>query len=586
MRHRCNSTPIFCLLYLLIVGGNLLCTPAARAESPPDLAHRWVYLATNLALDKNVDDAVTLLERAARAGYNGLVLHDSKFLRWDKVEPDYLAKCDRVREVCRRLRMELVVCVFPIGYANNLLSVNPNLAEGYPVVKAPFIVRGGRLYPAPEPAATVLNGGFEEAAGDQPTGWRFVDHPGKICFIDRQVTHSGQASLRMQDIARQDPQHGNARAHQKIKVRPFAQYHLSAWVKTQDFNAASEVRLTILDQNGQRLCYVTPVIAPTQDWQRIDLALNTLANSEIGLYAGVWCGQNGTLWWDDVRIEPAGLVNVLRRAGTPLLLQDESGSVTYSEGTDVEPIGDPKLGNDPYPGEYTVWHAPPAPRILPGGRLREGQLVRISYYHSALIYREQVMCCLAEPEVYEILHWQAEKVKEHLQPDGYFMQHDEIRCQGWDLSCERSGKTTSQLLVDNVRRCTGILRRTDPGKPIYVWSDMFDPFHNAAADGPFYLVKGTGPWHGSWTGLDPDITMVNWHTHEPERAASFRHFAERGHAQILAGYYDGDPQAIKPWLAQARASHGLTGVMYTTWRHEYRDLEAFAAAAGFPVPPK
>lgn len=121
---------------------------------------------------------------------------------------------------------------------------------------------------------------------------------------------------------------------------------------------------------------------------------------------------------------------------------------------------------------------------------------------------------------------------------------------------------------------------------MYVWSDMFDPFHNAAPDGPFYLVKGNGPWYGSWAGLSPDVVVVNWHTHEPERAASFRQFAERGHDQILAGYYDGDVQAIKPWLAQARQSVGFTGVMYTTWRHEYRDLEAFAAAAGFGAPPK
>ena len=74
--------------------------------------------------------------------------------------------------------------------------------------------------------------------------------------------------------------------------------------------------------------------------------------------------------------------------------------------------------------------------------------------------------------------------------------------------------------------------------------------------------------------------------HSPTTGSAVQHLADRGHGQILAGYYDDDVQVIKPWLAQARESHGLTGVMYTTWRHEYRDLEAFAAAAGFPVPPK
>ena len=60
------------------------------AGSPHDavaerLEHRWFYLPTNLLVDKNVEDAVVLLDRAAKAGYNGVVLSDSKFMRWDVV---------------------------------------------------------------------------------------------------------------------------------------------------------------------------------------------------------------------------------------------------------------------------------------------------------------------------------------------------------------------------------------------------------------------------------------------------------------------------------------------------------------------
>ena len=34
--------------------------------------------------------------------------------------------------------------------------------------------------------------------------------------------------------------------------------------------------------------------------------------------------------------------------------------------------------------------------------------------------------------------------------DGYFLQHDEIRVQGWDESCAKTGKTPGQLLAENV----------------------------------------------------------------------------------------------------------------------------------------
>jgi hypothetical protein len=58
--------------------------------------------------------------------------------------------------------------------------------------------------------------------------------------------------------------------------------------------------------------------------------------------------------------------------------------------------------------------------------------------------------------------------------------------------------------------------------------------------------------------------------------ASLRHFAELGNRQILAGYYDGPVDAIRPWLRDGRKVDGVVGVMYTTWAHRYDDLEAFA----------
>ena len=46
----------------------------------------------------------------------------------------------------------------------------------------------------------------------------------------------------------------------------------------------------------------------------------------------------------------------------------------------------------------------------------------------------------------------------------------------------------------------------------------------------------------SWEGLDPDVVILNWNGARKE--ASLRFFAARGHRQIVAGYYDGDPVGI------------------------------------------
>ena len=100
--------------------------------------------------------------------------------------------------------------------------------------------------------------------------------------------------------------------------------------------------------------------------------------------------------------------------------------------------------------------------------------------------------------------------------------------------------------------------------------------HNARQTGRYYLVQGDGPWHGSWQGLDKDVTIVNWNSDPAKRMESMRHFAGLGQRQILAGYYDGPIAAIDGWLKDGRAVPGVCGVMYTTWQHQYRDLERFA----------
>ena len=563
--------PLILLAALVAAASSL-----SAAPPPPGRALRWVYLASNFLVDKNVEEAVALVERSARAGYTGVVLADSKFMRWDELPQRYADNVRRVRDACRAAGLDCIACVFPMGYSNDLLSRDPNLAAGLPVVEAPFIVRGRKVLPADDSAA-IANGGFEQSERDVPAGWRFVDQPGKITFIDTQVRRAGQAALRMQDIGRQDPKHGHGPACQTLQVRPFRYYHISAYVKTENFEAAGDVRIAVLGEGGVSLQYADLGLAPTQDWKRVDVTFNSLECSEVNLYLGVWGGRGGTIWWDDVRLEPGGLVNVVRRPGAPFRLTSEDGQTVYEEIRDFAGAADPLLGRTPYAGEYGVWHDPPVMSLPPGSRLADGQKVLASYYHTAIIYGGQVTCCMSEPKVYEILAWQADQVHRHLNPDGYFMQHDEIRVQGYDASCAERKWTPGEILADNVRRCAEILRAADPGKRIYVWSDMFDPTHNAGRTGRYYLVKGDGPWYRSWDGLPKDVTVVNWHGQAEGRVESLQHFASLGLPQILAGYYDGPPGRIRDWLADTSQVAGVIGVMYTTWEHRYDDLETFAA---------
>ncbi len=542
---------------------------------PPSLPHRWLYLQTSLWPEDRMARTMALLERVAAEGYNGVVFSDYRFMRWDDVSDEYRNHWRQMRDTCRHLKLDLVAAVMPMGYSNSLLSRDPNLAEGLPVRDAPFVVQNGAL--VPNETITLANGGFEDFDKNTPTGWTLADEPGRITFMDTNIHSGGHASLRMQDVAKYEPRHRHARIAQSLRLKPFHNYRVTLSVKTQDW-MADDTRIMVLGESGRMLNSAMSPLKPTQNWQERTVTFNTLDDSNVTLYLGTWAGNTGTLWWDDVRIEPAGFVNVLRREGAPLQITSDYGGVIYEEGRDFEPVRDPLLGMVPGAGDYAAWHVPPTVRIIPGGRLQEGQRVRAHFYHAAVIL-EGVACCMSEPKVYEILAEQAKQVRQAIQPDGYMMSHDEIRAQGWDDSCARRHLTASEILSDNVRRCVEILHTADPGKPVYVWSDMFDPNHNARETGFYYLVAGEGPWFNSWKGLPPNLTLVNWQMNPRSRRDTMKHFSRLGHSQILAGYYDGEPTMITSWLKDAEGIPGVDGVMYTTWQSNFTHTKAFIDAA-------
>ena len=96
-------------------------------------------------------------------------------------------------------------------------------------------------------------------------------------------------------------------------------------------------------------------------------------------------------------------------------------------------------------------------------------------------------------------------------------------------ACKARKLTPGQILADNVKTCIGILHEVNAGGAIYVWSDMFDPHHNAVAK-DYYLVNGS--YVNSWEGLTKDVIILPWYFEK--RVESLKFFAERGHRQVLS----------------------------------------------------
>jgi hypothetical protein len=262
------------------------------------------------------------------------------------------------------------------------------------------------------------------------------------------------------------------------------------------------------------------------------------------------------------------LVNILRRDGSPLTVTSSDGKTTYEEGKDFEPVIDPKLGRVPYEGEYDFNHSGAPLRLTANSRIHDGDALNVSWYHPVLVHGSYVACCLSEPKVYDLLRDQAKRVNDLYHPKTFFMQHDELRVANWCHACQSRNLTPGALLADNARRCTKILREVSPDAEVAVWSDMFDPNHNAVKE--YYLVNGT--LEKSWEGLDRAVIIANWNAGKAKASLDF--FAGQGHRQILAGYYDGDDN-FAVWDEAARGVPGVSGFMYTTWENRYGDLERY-----------
>lgn len=537
---------------------------------------RWVCCSYNLQVDKSTDDLINLIERASRDGYTGFVLADYKFQVLYRVPDFYFRNVERVKAAAARARIELIPAVFSIGYSNGILAQDPNLAEGLPVVDQPYLVRNGVAILNARPAAQIKNGGLEATKGDKFVGFNWQDDPGVTTFADRSVHHQGQVACRFEPGKIVNGQTSpNVRITQTVKLRPQTAYRFSCWVKTRNLAPTGSFHLLVLGagSSGRQLTFHEGGVESNQDWKRLDVVFNSLDQTEANLYAGFWGAGKGQVWIDDLSVEELALVNVLRRPGCPLTVKSADGKKIYQEGRDFEPVVDAKLGRVPWEGEYEFDHAGPAIKITPRSRIKNGDSLRVSWYHPAITHDSQVMCCLSEPKLATILVDQARRLNALFHPRTFFMSHDEIRVANWCQACQGSKRTPGELLAENARLCTSILKRVNPQARVVVWSDMFDPHHNAVDK--YYLVNGS--LKGSWEGLGRDVMIANWNG--DKAAESLKFFADRGHRQVIAGYYDGDDLTnFQRWDAAARPVKGVVGFMYTTWQAKYSLLERYGEA--------
>ncbi len=544
------------------------------AQSQPDQLELWYLIMKNLYVAANVDLAIEIAERASQAGYTKAMVADFKFGVIDLYGNDYDQKVQRFLDGARAVGIEVIPSLVPIGYSDAFLMHNPNLIEGQPVVDAEFLVNDRVADVVQDPSTVIINGDFESHSGDSFTGWYQMDQAGVSTFADTSVFHSGGTSIRFENFSAGNPT-GNDRIRQTISVKPWQCYAVSFWLKTENLSPVGSLGFTVFsaDAEFKQLTFLTYKIQPTQDWTQYYLIFNSQDKTSVYLYLGIWGGVSGRFWIDDVTIENAGLINLIRRPGAPLTVKNFDGSITYTEGADFEYVSDPKMGMASYPGTYDLYHERPVITITPGSPIQDGDKLFVSYYHCVFVSDMQPAVCLSEPETYDIIRTTLTEINELIRPNEVNIAIDELRVVNWCQACQSRGMTPGELLADTTQRIEQIAHEVNPNWKVITWSDMYDPYHNARDK--YYLVNGT--LAGSWNGLPASWDIANWR-HFGNRSETIEFFANRGHKQILVGFSDENTSnfTIDEWLTEAKPYPGVYAVMYTTWRDDFSKLEAWA----------
>ena len=552
LRGRLIVAALFLLFLVLGLPCGFGAEPASAgtaASSSQTMQKRWLFVWRSMNDPKEVDRMIERFPRARASGYNGVVFPSDI--------PE--AKAAELKSAAQRNGLDLVAIV--MGG-----SRDRNYVEGILARDALFVVNGGKATLQADNPTRLVNADFEDAAGNHFKGWRFQDDEGVTSFADQAVKHGGKMSLRMENVGKNQYRH--CRIMQPISLQPHRQYRISFWLKSENLSPADpEVKILRTDGQGA-ISFQAFHVERTQDWKHYDLVFNSLDNAKANLYLGSWYGKEGKMWWDDVSVEEIGLVNVLRRPGCPVMVRGENG-IAYEEGRDYEKIVDPRL----HP--WIAYHDQPAIRLAANSRIRDGERLRVSYYHPIIVYQDRITSCLSEPKIFT--DWEAEvkRINDLVHPAAFLMSHDELRVVNQCALCQSKQMTPGELLAWNVRKAAQIIREVRPDAGIWVWNDMFDPQHNAVDR--FYAVNGS--LQESWKGLDKDVGIVNWHGGLKGKNCQF--FADLGMKQILSGYYDGDEDGsgIAGWRDNAKAVPGIVGAMYTTWEDKYGAMEAWARKA-------
>lgn len=538
--------------------------------------------------NKVIDSCLGRMRAAASLGYNGYITTNWEDNILESQGAAYLNNVKRVVAEAKKVNIALIPRHF---HQSDISYDNFNLAEAFPVRGTRFKVTNGEARAIGDHETGFTNGDFEMSTNGKPDAWKLINLPGAV--VQKTGAKTGTACLRLSG--------GKpfARIQQKVTLRPFRAYRLSAWVSTRGFTdyQAAKFRVIISDKEFMLDKYrpfgtprdhyhkdgIWTTLSSLQGWKLCQTDFNSLDHEYAFVefvVAHPTRAQIGTLWLDDIRLEEVGLYETVRSRTRPIIVRSADGSKTYTEGTDY--VVDPKCNTFT---DKSFWYQ--GHLQIPGeSAIQEGQELRVSWYqmNDVLYTFPETNFCLSETrEAARDNIRRMDEIYEH--SNSMYLGYDEWRTAFWDDRCELfpKAKTAGEYMAGTLRMTLDLLWSANPCREVYVISDMYDPYFNAYW--PYYAITNGG-CQNSWKDMDTNVIILNWNAcGKPWDEMSVRLFMGlddslnpegKVYRQVLNVL---DAGRVGTWLndvekAEKEGGRGVVGILYVDWEANFNQMAA------------
>lgn len=353
------------------------------------------------------------------------------------------------------------------------------------------------------------------------------------------------------------------------------------------------------------------------DWQTLNLQFNSgdlLVDPVTGgnevkatVYMGTWSLRAASsVYIDDVTLREIGISHRVTRSDYDVIVKSFDNQTTFTPTIDYS-VDEGTPDNGEAIGKRL---------ILKNTSIRDHEYLKVKWRQSGEFMFTGTVPGISCPNndffKFQKALWAAQdavlkgQTSEYYNKS-YFLYYDEIRMM--NLEKEKSGcpnLSARDYLHHMVRGIKNDAYAATGPVEILVWNDMFDPFMNARpryfqVKGPLFSTncradeskKPNSPQCDKYAQAYYPLTdevIVNWTDANSDgdsdefipakRMKSLKHF--RDFKQVIAIYYDNINRNVDPWMDAVKTLEDedvdleIDGLMYTTWKSNYQDIEAVA----------